>query len=167
VAIAVDSLLRQKKTSLHRHKLSTRSFLLFLEYHCEAHLPICALQVPAVESGVLRHECSARPPPAHRGWWLVQVQAPRRWVSRFVPVLGMRFGNLKTAAVNSLSTNYEERPAAGRRQQRRQAAGGRRQHVCGPGRGARGSGAAYRQHVCYYVHQRKPTLDRQNDQIEA
>jgi hypothetical protein len=42
----------------------TRSFLLSPEYHYEAFLPIWALQVPAVESGVLR-------PPAHiaAGGW--------------------------------------------------------------------------------------------------
>jgi hypothetical protein len=43
--------------------------LLSPECHCEAFSPIWALQVPAVEPGVLS-------PAAHRGWWL--VQAPRR-----------------------------------------------------------------------------------------
>jgi hypothetical protein len=49
---------------LHRHKNKTRNFLLSPACHCKAFLRILALQVPAVESGVLR-------PPAHRGWWLV------------------------------------------------------------------------------------------------
>jgi hypothetical protein len=64
----------------------------FHECHCEDFLPIWALQVPAVEPGVLR-------PPAHRDWWL--VQAPRRWVPHSpccgcgVGALGI--GGLKTA----------------------------------------------------------------------
>jgi hypothetical protein len=49
-------------------------------------LPICAPQVPAMESGVLR-------PPAHRGWWLVVGISTS---TGGLPVLGVRFGGLKS-----------------------------------------------------------------------
>jgi hypothetical protein len=52
------------KPSSNRHKNKTRNFLLPPACHCKAVLRILALQVPAVESGVLG-------PPAHRGWCLV------------------------------------------------------------------------------------------------
>jgi hypothetical protein len=92
----VDSL-DTSKTSSNRHKNKTRNFLLSPACHCKACLRILALQVPAVESGVLRPPAHA----AHRGWCL--VQAPQRGGSS-PRTLGVRaFGGLK-AAKNSLAS---------------------------------------------------------------
>jgi hypothetical protein len=81
VAVITDNTGTGLASSLYRHKISTRSFVLFPEYYCEVFFFLAHLGRPS-RWPLWSHGCSARPPIAAGGWY-------KHLGGRFPAVLGV------------------------------------------------------------------------------